>query len=910
MRARLLYVRINQLTKFYLGIMISVILGSMILSCGGGGSSAAAGNTPVTNQYAITIAGSGTVPILGSSPTSTVVYIHNNTPFTVSGITYSSQTNSTASSSSRSSSAFFAKILSFLGLTSKPAVFINAASATMCSSISAWQSCPLTFTTPTPNTLAFQGSAIITAPYTLDGQSHSFSQLINYAQVINNQESGVLFSSSIEMIAYPGIKPYGTIYAYGSGSGQLYTVNSLVSNTAGVSVVQGNIQGQQVPSNFVQAIELGGPILSSGGGISAQVTLSSIDTSLNTFSSSSVVGIQTLASTDEAILVAGLAPVVNVASTTTGTLPIVNAGNESATSISITYGTGLSSSSSTCGSSLAAQANCTITFSVTSESSGGSANITVSYTSTGGGSTSVIQTVVWYNNGSALVAMGASPTLFSYYATYSEYATITVTNLTTRTLSGITVDTPSIVSSSGYTTISESSVGNTCDGSSLAYGASCSYIINSASTYTDSGYILIPFSASYYDSSGTAESYSRVMLMQFTANSYAPALSVSASNMSIIGNNLDSTYESVTITNSGPATATISSAALVSPPSYLVSSGSCGTIAYNASCTGYVLTLGPTTQATAISATTESFTIAYYGGMITSGNDLTATGTFTIAVSANDQSVTMESVVVTNSNTSLSGNGATSDFPIIFNGYTTSTQYVTFTYENTGTNSIKLTGVSNSNSAYNWLIDTSSSTCYNSGSLPSASIAVGGTCTIVFTNVLYTNMLGQLGSTIGSSYAMNLTVPTLTFYDTNTTNQFSSQTVMPVEESSGTVLYVTSYQATLASTLTQASGTAGDVTVTNTLANATGYANITVTTNMEDYFSGTPTVSNCTQNNTTYSGIRTQVCTLGPSALIGSGVYTLGSTSYVGYTLDAIYSLSTASQLVSVSQLYNILTLN
>ena len=610
-------------------------------------------------------------------------------------------------------------------------------------------------------------------------------------------------------------------------------------------------------------------------------------------------------------MVSGLAPVINVASSTSGTFSIVNAGNQTATISSITYGTGLSSSSTTCVSTLAAQASCTITFLVTSESGSGSANITVAYTSTGSGSTSVIQSVVWYNNSSPLVAMGASPTLFSYYATYTQYATITVTNLSTQSLTGITVSTPSIVGSSGYTTASESTVSNNCAGVSLASSASCTYIVGVTSTYTDSGYVLVPFSASYYDSTGTAESYSRVLLLAFTANSYSPALSVSASNMSIYGNNLSSTYESVTITNSGPATATISSGALVSPPSYLVASGSCGTIAYNASCVGYLLTLGPVTESVAVSATTESFTVSYYGGMIASGSALSATGTFTIAVSANNQSITMESVIVTNSNTSSSGSGGYSSVPIIFNGYTTSTQSVAFQYENTGTNSIKLTGVSNSNSGYNWLIDTTDSTCYNSGSLPSASIAESSTCTIVFDNALYTNMLGQLGSTIGSSYAMNLTVPTLTFYDTNTTNQFSSQAAMPAAESSGTILYVTSYQATLASTLTQATGTAGNVTATNTLANATGYSNITVVTNMEDYFSGTPTESsNCSETNGTYSGIRTQTCTLGPSELTGTGIFALGSTSYESYTLDAIYTLTTESQVVSVSQLYNTLTLH
>ncbi len=898
----------SSIKKMFVALLITIIT-----SCAGGGgsssSSSGGGGNGGASVYSITIDNTGTVPILGSSATSSVVYIHNNTTTAISGISYSSQNNTASVSTLNTNLSFFAKFLGILGLrsTNINTVAIRASSANLCSSIPAGQSCPLSFTTPVPTNGAFQGSSLITASYSVNGQSLSFSQILDYASVSSSSTSGALFSSSVNMTAYPGITPYATVYLYGSGIGESYTVNSLSLDKPSLAIVQGNITGQAIVSNYVQAVEISGPVLANGGtGITGTITAQSTDNATTTtFNAQSMIGIQSTPASNGAILNSGLSPLINMTgvSSSSGIIPIINSGNTSATSVSIAYPTGVvaNGGTTTCGATIAANASCNIGFTVNSTTASGSGNIVVTYS--GGSAPNLSQTVTWYSSSAPLVGIASSQSPLVFNASESLTAVITVTNYGSINVSNVTLPTPTVLSGSG--SIAALSSGDTCTGATLVPNASCQFSVSTTAAAATSGQVQVNFSGSY--NNGSIQSYTRILVLSYTANASAPSLTITVPSLSIVGNNTESQTVTVTVANNGSAVATISANALVGGVGYITTAGTCvGTLGISGTCTAATVKLGPTTSSTTLTPTGESYSVIYYGGTISSGSPVTSYGAVNATVQPNNQSIAINSVPVIAQ--SSSGTGA-SGTPYIFLGSNTATKTATITYVNTGGNAIQITGVSNTNSPYNWLIDTTNSTCYNSGALPSATIAASGSCTLVFTNVLANNFIG-LGSGLGSSYTMNLTLPTIVFKDTVATGtQFSVTPALP-SPLSGTILYATAQQATLSSSITQAVGAAGNVTVTNTLANASGYANITVTTNMEDYFTGSPTMSNCTQNNTTESGVRTQICTLGPSQLVGSGIYALGSTAYESQNLDTVYSISTSGQVVSVGQMYGQLLLH
>ena len=401
------------------------------------------------------------------------------------------------------------------------------------------------------------------------------------------------------------------------------------------------------------------------------------------------------------------------------------------------------------------------------------------------------------------------------------------------------------------------------------------------------------------------------MTLNYTANAYAPFLAVTVPNLSIVGNNIESSIVTVNIANNGNAPATISAESLINAPAYITRSGSClGSLAVGASCNLSLVKLGPFATNTLLTPTNVLYSVNYSGGTILTPTPESANAVINATVQPNSQSLTIEAQpLISQAGRTVSGDGSAGN-PYVYDGSDPQYETITINYKNTGTNPIVITGVNNTNSPYNWIIDTTASDCYNSGSLPSASIAVNSSCNIVFKNVLFDNFIG-LGSALGASYTMNLSLPEIIFKDPVIGSQFSitPQVPAPILDS---VVYAVSHQATLSSSITQDVGTGANVTITNTLANANGYSPITVTTQTEDYFSNSinPILSNCAQNNTTTSGVRTQICTLSPSNSVGSGIYSLDSSAYQGETLHAIFSISTSHQVVAVGQMYGQLLLH
>ncbi|MBX9866496.1 MAG: hypothetical protein K2Y14_06235, partial [Burkholderiales bacterium] len=872
-------------------VIVGVIGLASLAGCGNsGGTSGSGGTSPTLNATAITIDNAGVIPVFGNSSTSTVVYVHNNTNNTISGISYSAVVNSAKANTS---------LKSKLANLFKSNKSLSSVSGSQCNSIAAGQSCPLAITTPVLSGSSSQGSMSVKASYSLNNKSVSFNQIINYAQVSNNLvAAGAKFQAGVDISGYGNPTGYATIYLYGSGQNQVYNVSSMAINKPAVTIVNGNISGHQIQSNFVQAVEVSSPILTSS--ISATITVNSStlqanntpvnnsvkspNKSLNAskslltsdqFSNSVDLAVQPV--TAGAILTTGFVPLINTVSSTSGSLLVQNAGNQNAVLGSVSAAAGISNLSGCSGETLAPAASCTISFNVTE--SGGSGNITIPYT--GGSASSIAANVTWFNGkGAALVSMSASNNPLTFSATVGGSTTVTVQNIGGYSLSNISIPAPVVVGGSATATLANN---NCAESVTLPIGSSCSYDVEVADSATDlNQQINLGFSASYAGSSGT-QAYRRVMPLAYSSTAYGAIIAITpADAMTISGNNFESTTQILTISNSGNLSANISNT-LSDNPAYLTESATtCGaTLAAASSCTS-TIQFGPTYSAAGASGA-SNYTVDYTAVGQTPSGSVVSSIDWTVQSYA--QSISLTSV---ESSGAASGDGL-SGTPYIFSGSSNASKLVTLTYTNTGTNSLKITGIQESNSVYAWSMPSDGNHCDNNVILPP-----NGTCSIQFENVLATNILA-LGASVGATYTENINVPTLTYQDaTNSQVQFNAQPNLPT---GGTIIYAQSNQATLSNLVTvNEIGTAYEsVTVSHLLANATDYASIIVTTNMEDYFITLPTQPNdpygCSSSSA--NGILTQTCTLGASALAESATYLLNQTLLNASTdliLSALFS--------------------
>ncbi len=331
------------------------------------------GATAYNTSSPISINNTGVVPLLSDSTTNGIIYIHNNSDSTINGITYTIKNNDQT-----------------------PNNF--SVSRMQCNTIAAHSRCALSFTIGTLADTVAQSSAIITANLT---NNYKFSQIINYAKVFNNTSQGIFINSDVILANFGNSTSYATVYAYGGAGGSYTLTNFLVDNPQ--ITIDNSDFGKVLANNEIIAIE----VSTTASNVVTNLNINAINTT-NSSTYSTKIGISTTASSDGAILTSGYSPIVNTSSTTTGSFAIVNSGNATATFGTITYPTGTSSNASTtCGSTLAAQASCTIYFTITA-STDSSGSISIPYTGGTGGT--LTQTVTWYNSkgGGALAQMVSS----------------------------------------------------------------------------------------------------------------------------------------------------------------------------------------------------------------------------------------------------------------------------------------------------------------------------------------------------------------------------------------------------------------------------------------------------------------------------------------------------------------------
>ena len=873
---------------------------SVIASCSGDNGSTMSNSIlpPINNNSnTITIDNAGTLPILENSPSSSVIYVHNNSKNNISGISYSLTDNNQSSLNENSSLSNFLKLLGLdksLNIHPSSIAKLNQSSVSECNIINPGQSCAIAFTTSMPNSDDFKGSLIITASYIMDNKQQTFSQIINYATVLNNINNGAIIMSGLETKSTLGMPSYGVVYMYGSGKAQIYTISTLSSNNKGCSVIQGNLTGLDLASNSIQAIEVEfTPMFNPTANMLAMLSVNSILKNRND-SYNSTVPLQSgiMPVNNSPILRFGNAPVLNTNISSSGQIILQNYGNASASNISINYPTNIIPvlAKTTCGAVLNVNSTCIIAYQIESKSiAGGTATLSATY-STGGVPPTVTTTasLSWYSVGGPLVGVMTNNAIYNATIPTTESVTLVGIGVIPVTIATLGVS-ATILPTSNIT--STTIVTDGCSGQILYKGTVCTYTYSINSTNVDSGQINTSFLGSFF-SNGATIPYSRSNYISYIADQYMPVITITPNSwqMTVLGNNSATSVQLVSILNVGvaPATITANSVSRLTGLGTLTAQGTCvGTLLPSATCSGVIpnslaVVLGPNTSSIE-SLGTGGYNVVYYGGTISSDAPTTISANITTDVSPNTQSLAINSLPVAAQ--SSSGDGQTFASSFIYLGANVSVKTITVNYTNTGTNTIQIAGIIDTNNPYAWQLDTTNSTCYN-GSGTLTSLIVNGTCKLVYTNVLYVNFLG-LGN-IGSSYQMNLTVPTIVYEDLTTGMQFLQQADI-ITGSGNYTIYAQSQQASVVNSISQLGGAGSNVIVTNELTNSTGYTSFVFTTQLENYFTGTPTLTNCTQSAT--SGVTTQICTLTPSLTTGSVAYPLAS-GMTGLILDASFNLT------------------
>lgn len=907
-------------------VVASLVLGVVFLSgCGGSSSSASTDNTvpPVATQSVanpITIDNSGVIPIINGQ-TSTVVYVHNNSDKTISGIKYSIQANVNGNLSTNSGKLNHGllRLLQNNKTNSTASNILDSASAGLCSTIPAGQSCPLSISAPLIGEKEHSAAALLKASYQ-DGQNpRSFSNVLNFSWVDISQNNGVIFSSDVGLNTFGNPSGYATLYMIGTGKGDLHTVKLLSTSLTGVKIVQGNVIGKKIQSGFVQAVEVSSLVnynlknklttlsRSTVAGNEDTTGLATVRSTSNLLGTlfTATAGIGYSAQSKAGILHMGNIPVFDSSETQSGSVYITNAGNDNVTLGDITTASGkitLSAGGDCAANStvLTPGAACTINFTVHAQSSD-SDTVTVAYSDNSGIPKSVLGNVTWYY-GKASPMMGIS-TLpaggeVSFLTSASGMVNYTVTNSGGYDFESFGL---ALSATSGGAVVDNGSPNcrdknNNPTGINLPVGGQCSGSLTITNPNVSDGIVKFALTGKYSDKSGGPMAYQRQYVINYHATASVSSLGFDSiwNTVSVVGDNHESSVQDVTLTNAGPGSATIGNVAIESADANLsIVNNACSSILPAGNSCIIKVKVGPTLTATQI--TGSDYLVVSYSDQTTGAGTVRLQIDYTITPNQQNLELTSQDALG-----EISGNGNTLIESYVFSGATNGTKQIVLTYTNKGNNPIKITGVNNNNSPLAWSINTVASTCYSGGSLPSPVLPVGNSCSIVFDNDFHQN-IQAIGTNVGSEYQENLTVPEIVFQDVSNVGSEILFVTTPSLSSGQNVIFATATQATIANTL-EWNGSESKVVVKHSLANTAGYsAIISVNTNMEDYFeSNVVADSGCSilsRNDATIS----QVCALDPTQ--GDKEYSVTydlNPNYMDADLHAFFELSNGSAVVAM----------
>lgn len=491
---------ISLVLKFFQILYLAIAV--VVVGCGSDKSL----STPLpSGATLITIDGTSVVPSFDGMPTTSVVYVHNNSNVTISGISYTTANN----------------------LNSQKA-FLDSASILACQSILAGQSCPLKFTTPEISLLDMQGSTVITATYTVKNynsdQSNTFSQIISYQRVPDLTASGVIFHSGVTLNGAGNSTAYGVLYFYYGGGEQDYTLSNLLVSESAVSILQGNFSNKQLKANSVYDVEVSADVVprlnesntAHTNSATNQIDLTKSNQSVTSRAPLSVANLSVYPENSGAVLVGGLVPIIDSSVTNQiGIMYLANLGGTLASLGKIILPNGLtrSSGANDCGATLASGASCTIYFNLPPD--GGNGNIVVPYDNS-----QLVHSITWYGRKTdPLISMNVNADPLSFAVTVGGTAQVTVSNIGGKDLSNVSAS--AVVSSRNLVITLTKPICkdelNSSTGTNLLIGGSCSYQISLMDDKIETGSIDLSFSGTFVD--GSTATYSRILAMNYNSMS-------------------------------------------------------------------------------------------------------------------------------------------------------------------------------------------------------------------------------------------------------------------------------------------------------------------------------------------------------------------------------------------------------
>lgn len=885
----------------------------------------------VDKRIPATISAMGTVPLLEGNSSTTVMFVHNTTSDPINGITYSINTNLNTFQQVKN------KLLTMFGLdVSSSDVTLDRTTAQGCANIPAYGVCRIAFTTPAVESgLNISGSNVVTMAYPYKGKNYIFNQLIAYQAVNNNIQPGAYSLGARPMAWNNHDVGSNTTYFYSGGSpGEFYTVHAATTNDAFRIDDNTVANGQSISSNTIFAYDVITPIqqqfksdkgtsslVASNGNANLQVALTSlgdgriysVETPLQAtaFNSPYLVSSSVMIDTQNSAALTQSVNIVNAGSTPTTAL--------SAANFSVS-GNFIISDSSSCNVSIMPNGSCSIVLTFI-QGSKGSGSVTVSNY---GGSSSLNIPVSWDNGagGGPQLSVYVSP-FTPFNATSSESQTVEISNpmnsgydVTNVQLTANPATVPGTANVQVGSLTCVNSTGQPQVTGVLPQGGNCSAPV----TVSDNAYESIPVNIVLNVTAtvtATSSTYSRAASFSYTTLEYLSNLIMSvATPMTIMGNNVQTTQESIVVINTGTAPATIDSAILSNNTSlsswFFESSNSCvnGKILnYNESCV-VVSQLGPVIYSNINSPQTpsgsESLTINYTGTGQTP-HSMFVTESIAYNVTPNTTTLIFSQVTPTGSSAGTGAGGT----PIVFNGssFSVGGQKVAITVKNVGPNTTQITGINN---AYNPLYWSVVDGCTGQ------QLQANQTC-----NYVYTNTLGNVASYLSgltSSVNTSISSPIFIFLDQQTSMYESVSPTFPVANGGGLTLNIVESMAYISNSLITATN---QVIVSQQIANAGGYSNFSLGESIESYFSGSPTkveagtsgsAFTCTGSASAATQIWTENCAVNVTGLTnGNGTVTLTYPvvpwiASLGESISVVYSLTPANSVIGFNSLYQTAT--
>lgn len=838
-----------------INLLCSCIIGLGLISCGSQNKSNNAG--PVTTSYdavPITISAPSSIPVFGSSSTQTVMFVHNNTTKAINGISYS-----------------------VVGGNNKK-ITIDTQSAGACSAIPAGGICRVGITTPSG---VDQGSNLIQAVYSnpYNKANTSYKQLFQY-QRTNRLDTGTPVTTSTALVAEDG-KGRGSkaLYYYVSGNGGVYNISANLDATSGAKIEDRTVADKQDVIGgitvFAYDVSLPVNVAKTQNSSTATFVMNVSATQAGGVTQNSQTTLNSQSTSNIALISLGLAPMVNSSGESTLVVPVMNNGGTAAENINISFLGSISTQKATnssgkaltsslisiinngCTGTIPAGGGCNVEVSIP-ENSSGTDVLKLTYNTPGSSDVSSANTAIaWYKSASNPI-IGYDYSIPTFYATQESTVTVTLTNYipSSSTLTVQSITPVASGSSTSNVTIDLSKGSKPCASNLLSSGNSCTFEV----TLKDDlervdGNVVLLLNGS---ESGSA-SYSRYLNVSYVASSYFSelALSSNSNEFSFVGDNVATSTKLFTLTNTGPAPATLESFIVANNVTnvdkswfdVLPGGGAEATVACENSVVlnqgdncYFQVKMGPVSYANITAPLTESGTVPVAVTYQSGSNIESVTSLVNYSISANNQDIAISNVSVSGN---ASGDGSSID-PIVFSGSNTASKTVSVEYKNIGSNPITILSL---NSIINPFMWTLSGDC-----TVGTTLQPDATC-----QMTYTSTVATYAATGYSGYAENtnisLTPPAIGIKDDVTGDIFvSNNDNYPAPISANTL----NASMKLAKVVNMVGQTTGATEISQTVTNTNGYSSFLITQSMENYFVNPVADAGCSLSST--DNILTQTC--------------------------------------------------